>query len=318
MSMKRSCQLDAKPAGARSGNLTVSLDGALPIKGLVGDVLKKPHRSSSASRTQKMGTGDNEDCHVLHRESSVSHNTGGMPKHGETWAKHPRQTGVIPGYCGHIAGKVAENIHGGTFGSENDRSLRACPLRDLRRTFSAPDHLATYMEGKWDSRSLKASSRVPGYMGHVPGKLSETVHGTRFGESNEMAQSLRNFNPHVSSDGWMQSGSWPVDRRATYKFPGRTTQCDFQPHFTMDCEMEGYMSNAKLGSVFGLKPPKPNPYQPGDRYMQIFNPPGNRSRKDPSKQPAAGSSSYSPLLNQQRWLIHNAVTLNSGNQRSAY
>jgi hypothetical protein len=315
--MTRSSQLDAPPAGARSGNLTVSLDGALPIKGLVGDVLKKPHRSSSASKVSRMGTGDREDCQIISRESDVGYMSGGIPKHGANWAKHPRQTGTIPGYCGHIAGKVAENIHGGTFGSENERSLRACPLRNFRRTLSAPDHLTSYMEGKWDSRSLKAAPRVPGYMGTIPGKASETVHGARFGEANEMAQSLRDYNPHVTCDAWMQSGTWPVDRKATYKFCGRTTQCDFMPHFDQGTEMASYSSNQKLGSVFGLKPPKPNQYGPGDRYMQIFNP-VKKARGDPTSYPAAGCSSYSSKLDGQRWLHHNALTLTNGNQRTAY
>lgn len=253
----------------------------------------------------------------MSREDDISYMTGGIPKHGSSWAKHPRQTGVIPGYCGHIAGKVAENIHGGTFGSENERSLRACPLRDFRRTLSAPDHLNTYLEGKWDTRSLKAAPRVPGYMGAVPGKLSETVHGATFAEANENAKNLRHYNPHVSCDGWLQSGTWPVDRRATYKFPGRSTQCDFMPHFTQDSEMDSYKSNQKLGSVFGLRPPKPNQYAPGDRYMQIFNP-TRKARSDPTSYPAAGCSSYSPKLDQQRWLLHNALTLTNGNQRTAY
>jgi hypothetical protein len=316
--MSRSSQLDAPPAGARSGNLTVSLDGARPIKGLVGDVLKKPHRSSSASKATRMATGDAVHCEILGREQGTSHMTGGIPKHGHTWAEHPRQTGVVPGYCGHIAGKVAENIHGGTFGSENERSIRACPMRDMRRTLSAPDHLATYMEGKWDSRALKASSRVPGYMGHIPGKQSETVHGNTFGEANDMAQTLRNCNPHVSCEGWMQPGSWPADRKATYKFAGRTTRCDFMSHFTHEQEMDSYHSNTKLGSTFGLKTPKKNPHAPGDRYMHIFNPPQKKSHIDPTKMQAAGCSTYSPKLDGQRWMLHNALALSNGNQRTAY
>lgn len=251
------------------------------------------------------------------REPENMSMTGGIPKHSHTWAKHPRQTGTIPGYCGHIAGKVAENLHGGTFGSENDRSLRACTSRDFRRTLSAPEHLATYLNGKWDSRSLKAAPRVPGYMGNVPGKASETVHGSRFGEANETAQSLRNNNPHVTSDGWMQSGTWPVDRRATYKWCGRTTRADFMPHFSDDMEMDSYKSNQKLGEVFGLKPPKPNSYGPGDRYLQIFAPP-KKSRISPDKYPAAGCSSYSAKLDGQRWMMHNCLALTNGNQRTAY
>lgn len=264
-----------------------------------------------------MRTGDSEDCQVLSRADSASHMTGGIPKHASTWAKHPRQTGAIVGYCGHIAGKVAENIHGSTFGSENERSQRACPEREFRRTLSAPDHLASYMDGKWDSRALKAAPRVPGYMGTIPGKLSETVHGARFGEASDMAQSLREYNPHVSSDGWQRTGSWPVNRRDTYKFPARSTQADFHPHFTQEQEMESYKSNQKLGEVFGLRPPKPNHYGPGDRYMHAFAPP-KKSRKDPSTYEAAGTSSYSSKLDGQRWMLHNALTISNGNQRSAY
>ena len=33
--------------------------------GLVGDVLKKPHRSSSASKAATMRTGDTEECDVF-------------------------------------------------------------------------------------------------------------------------------------------------------------------------------------------------------------------------------------------------------------
>jgi len=259
---------------------------------------------------------DTQDCHVLARETDVNYMSGGIPKHAATWAKHPRQSGTIPGYCGHIAGKVAENIHGATFGSENERAIRACPMRDMRRTLSAPDHLASYTAGKCDTRSLKAASRIPGYMGNIPGKMSETVHAASFGEANENAQSLRNHNPHVTCEGWMQSGTWPVDRRATYKFAGRTTQCDFMPHFTAEMEMESYKSNEKLGRVFGLKPAKQNQYGPGDRHLHIFNPP-KKSRKDPSTYKAAGCSSYDAKLDQQRWLLHNTLALTNGNQRIA-
>jgi len=290
----------------------------MPIKGLVGDTLKRPHRSSSAGRAGAlMGTGDQEDVLVMGRSAAKNHMIGTIPKHGRSWKEHPRQTGTIPGYCGHIAGKVSENMHGGTFGSENDRAIRNLPMRDYRRTLSAPDHLANYMDGKWDSRALKVASRIPGYMGTIPGKLSETVHGMRFGEANEMAQSLRNCNPHITSEGWLQKGTWPVDRMAQYKFHGKTAQCDHQPHFTQGEEQESYKSNQRLGEVFGLKPPKPSNYRPGDRYMHTFAPP-KKARVDPSTYEAAGVSSYSTKLDPQRWLLHNALTIGNGNQRTAY
>jgi len=248
------------------------------------------------------------------------HMTGGVPKHGASWAKRQRQTGAIPGYGGHIAGKVAENVHGGTFGTENERSRQGLPVRDLRRTFSAPDHLATHTMDKWDSPALKVASRIPGYMGTIPGKTSESIHGMTFGNTNEAAQEVRNYNPHVghvTCDGWLKSGDWPVDRKATYKFHGRTTQCDFMPHFTEAAERESFNSNRRLGEVFGLKPPQPSKYGPGDRYMHIFAP-EKKSRADPSSYAAAGCPSYSIKLDPQRWQCHNAITLNSGNARCAY
>ena len=59
------------------GNLTVSLDGALPIKGLVGDVLKKPHRSSSASRATRMVTKDATDLPCT--QQALAHGVGFGP-----------------------------------------------------------------------------------------------------------------------------------------------------------------------------------------------------------------------------------------------
>lgn len=65
-------------------------------------------------------------------------------------------------------------------------------------------------------------SRIPGYGGcgafgrperharNIPGKLSETVHGSRFAEANATAQSLRALNPAVTCEGWLKRGVWPV------------------------------------------------------------------------------------------------------------
>jgi hypothetical protein len=287
------------------------------MKGIVGDTLKKPHRSAPPSKSTFMATGDSMDCTVLSRSESCQHMVGGIPRHGSTWGNQPRQTGVIPGYGGHISGKVAENIHGSTFSTENERSRRVIPVRDMKRTMSAPDHLTVHLQDKWDSPSLKVASRIPGYMGTIPGKVSETMHGSTFGQTNEASQRVRGYNPHVNCDGWMKGGDWPVDRRATYKFHGRTTQCDFMPHFTEEHEREAFKSNRRLGEVFGLKPPQPSKHGPGDRYLHSFAPP-KQARADPSTYDAAGCSSFSTKLDPQRWQLHNAITLNCGNQRAAY
>eukprot|EP00971_Amphidinium_carterae_P128632 2547876-Amphidinium_carterae.1 len=47
--------------------------------------------------------------------------------------------------------------------------------------------------------SMKRPPKVPGYMGHIPGKEAESVHGTVFGDGNQLAQTLRTNNPVVST-----------------------------------------------------------------------------------------------------------------------
>mmetsp|Transcript_29367 Transcript_29367/g.51450 ORF Transcript_29367/g.51450 Transcript_29367/m.51450 type:complete len:312 (+) Transcript_29367:110-1045(+) len=272
----------------------------------------------SGTMVRTMYTGDSEDCAVLSRDAPATFMMGGMPKVGP---KH-RQVGCIPGYGGHIAGKVAENIHGGTFNSENERSMKGLPVRDLRRTLSAPDHMATHQlsRSQLDSKSLRVPSRVPGYAGQIPGKMSETVHGCTFAEANATAQGLRKYNPLVTCEGWIHGARWPVDRKATYKFAGKMSQADLMPHFTTEEETSMLESNRKLGHTFGLKPGAETKYHPGDRYMQSFDPPAKKkkSRVNPDLLGPAGAETHDPKMDAQRWRVHNTISLKNGNQRSAY
>lgn len=323
--------IDAPAAGAPSGRGGQLMDSNKKIAGLVGDTLRKPTRSSkstgellgmrstaSGEMVRTMYTGDSEDCEVRARDPAANHMFGGIPKVG----RYARQKGVIPGYSGHIAGKVAENIHGGTFHSENERSMKGLPVREMRRTLSAPDHLAAHQERhQIETKCLRVPSRVPGYAGQIPGKMSETVHGCTFAEANSSAQGLRNYNPVVSCEGWIHAAKWPCDRRATYKFAGKMSQADCMPHFTEQEQERALESNRRLGHTFGLRTQPHNPFKPGDRYMHAFDPPTKKAKRqntNPDLMRSAGSATHDTKLDGQRWLAHNTLSLRNGNQRTAY
>mmetsp|Transcript_44737 Transcript_44737/g.103470 ORF Transcript_44737/g.103470 Transcript_44737/m.103470 type:complete len:258 (-) Transcript_44737:142-915(-) len=254
---------------------------------------------------------------VLGKSSSVPLMAGNMPKQGV-----PRQLGCIAGYTGHVAGKAAENIHGGTFHSENlQASQHELPLRELRRTGSLTEYhkTGTHLQGLSRTSSMKRPPKVPGYMGHIPGKEAESVHGTVFGDGNQLAQTLRTNNPVVSCDGWLKRGGWPCDRMATYKFAGRVGRGDLGSLFTQQQEEEAMAANVRMGHKFGLRPPAPNPFRPGDRFLHVLHEKAPRpQRQDASDCRMAGQASHSSFLDGERWKIHNSLIAMTGHMRTPF
>eukprot|EP00440_Ansanella_granifera_P075732 gb/GFBE01082178.1/.p1 GENE.gb/GFBE01082178.1/~~gb/GFBE01082178.1/.p1 ORF type:complete len:310 (+),score=32.62 gb/GFBE01082178.1/:1-930(+) len=307
---------DARPAGIHSGTGGLSLDAGKKFSGLVADTLSRhPPVPSVHNAPSFIRTGDCRDVEVLHRTGHLS-----ATQHSEGNPARSRgfQTVAIPGYGGHVAGKVAENVHGATFRSENHLATQALPMRSMRRTWSEPMRISCNDSGLGTGAALEVAPRIPGYMGNIPGKMSETVHGIRFAEANEMAGSLRNHNHHVTCEGWLKRGVWPVDRMHTYKWNNRFISTGHSSLFRDDHHCESFEASNKMGTTFGLKPPKPNPHKPGDRYIHTKHEKKKVARLDPSKVPAAGSSSYAPILDGQRWQMHHALQLGNGNQRVAY
>lgn len=274
----------------------------------------RPERSASSPallRGDDSADADQRRRHCVYSPGM----TGSMPRHGGT-----HQRIGLPGYTGHVAGKVAENLHGGTFRAENEHATQLLPLRHLRRTMSLTNPREVFWNEGDDanrSRGLKAAPTVPGYAGSVPGKLSETVHGMRFAEASESANALRESNPHVHSDGWLRKGNWPSDRMPTYNFNNRFVRTDGQNLWTREQEEEACEANARLGHTFGLKPPKPSHYRPGDRYLHATCR-ATSTRLDPASVSPAGQPSVSTLLDQHRWRSHHTLSIGNGNQRCAF
>jgi len=251
-------------------------------------------------------TGDSRPCKVLPRDYQPTHLTCSIPCPGQSTHRL-----CVPGYTGHIHGKVAENVHGGTFRTENGHASQMLALQELRRTMSAPTSARSV--GK---RGLSVPPRVPGFAGTVPGDRSESVVGLRFAMASEAAADLRKSNPHITSEGWLRRGQWPADRAATYKWNNRFSRQDGQDLFTEEQEQEAYESNRKLGQTFGLKPRSHRPYKPGDRYLHsLTQKVPKEKRTDPTKMMAAGEPSHSIILDGLRWRNHYKMA-HTGNLRT--
>jgi len=304
---------DFRAAGMPSGTGLLLLDANKPVSGLLRDIVRNDARAPSMERTvpRFVSTGDRRDCEVLPRATQSFHMTGSLPR----MVSH--QQACIPGYTGHVAGKVAENLHGSTFHIENARAAQGLPLRQMRKTFSGPFHISAPDVAR-GPRGLEVAPRVPGYMGTIPGKLSETVHGMRTAEANEMSGMLRENNPYVTSDGWLRRGHWPTDRLATYKWVNRFMTMDAQQLFSESQDAEAKEMNERLGTTFGLQASPPNPFKPGDRFVHSKLRPTKDRKTNPVMMSPAGQPSMSAKLDQQRWLLHNAITIGNGNQRPAY
>jgi len=303
---------DVRGAGAPSGLGGNFLDSGKPFSGVVGGTLRR-ELPRARTPSSAVASGDSGRCEVLPRAQQPNHQTGSIPRPGGRF-----QQVCIPGYRGHIAGKVVENVHGQTFGAENERAAQMLPLRHLRRTSSAPELISA--PGAGGPRGLSVAPRVPGFAGAVPGNRSESVHGLRFAEACQAATQLRESNPHVACQGWLRPGKWPANRMATYKWNNRFMRLDAQDLFTPEQEQEAFEMNIRLGQTFGLKPAKPNRHRPGDRYLHSLNAKADKEAKklDPTTLPPAGFPSASIMLDQQRWVMHNALALKNGNQRTAY
>lgn len=274
-----------RAAGTHSGANVGFLDSNKPFSGLISDILKKePSSSSWQGRPTPMMTGDMRHAEVLTWGSSPNHMAGGIPKSGGRF-----QEVAIPGYKGHIAGKVAENMHGQTFSAENTRAMQLLPLRQMRRTVSAPVIASAPSPS---SPSKGRSPKLPGYTGHMPA----TDHH------------------HHTAHGWLRPGNWPADRMATYKWNNKTPLMDCGDRFTQEQEMMAYESNKKLGQVFGLQMTTGRGHKPADRYIHsTYKMQSRTSTKegDPAAEMdrPAGRPSISPEFDAERTMAHRNLGL---------
>lgn len=299
----------------------------MPPKGLVEDILVRPPRSQQPAHRvlDNVDAGANEV--FASRTAAASQMTGSLPS--RTSKKY---VNGVSGYGGYVPGKVAENMHGGTFQGENERALRnlkrasTAPTLSIRAPPTTQDEAREEMKQTrnaslrrhgqargLDGAGMTSASKVPKHGCHVPGEIAESVHAKTPAETSHEAHVLRRRNPHVNTSAWMRKGIWPTDKRPLYKFTNRTVGTDTQHYFSNAEEEEYTKLNQRLGRTWGLNIPERNIHKPGDRYLHATAK-ARKKRLDPTQQPPAGQQSYSTLLDPERWKIHNTIGIGNGNQ----
>lgn len=208
--------------------------------------------------------------------------------------------------------------------SSGGRNRRSSQAARRNRPQSAPAIRTPPSDGgdRFPGEYYAAAPHVPGYMGHVPGVAAKTVYGVGSSEAHLLGQSLREFDPSITSEGWMRRGQWPADRMATYKWSGIRATQDGQEPFSQAQMQEARDANTKLGHTFGFLIKEPvNDWTAGDRYLhgapRLL---GGVSRTcNLVALPPAGACSYTRSFTDARWKNHNLFTTGiSGNPKVAY
>jgi len=186
------------------------------------------------------------------------------------------------------------------------RPSQSAPL--IRTTHSVASENSTGSCRPW------VATHVPGYMGNVPWKVGENIHGVGSAEANALSQILQCQDPHAVSERWQHlGGQWPADRMATHKLlTGRKVSMDVQPLLSNAEEQLAYESNRRLGHTFGIATStRAHHYRPGDRYVgNSVNPDVHRSGHfDASQMPPAGCASIacSRASDQKRYRNHGVL-----------
>lgn len=308
---------EARAAGARSGIGAVLLDGSKPLSGLLADTLRRevPQPRTPAPFAGSIASDPGPHREVLGRSRSEPTMSGSIPRPGVM-----KQYVALPGYKGHVQGKVSENMHGGTFGSENRRATQTLPLQRTHgawvgfNTLEAPP----VADARRHSRAPKVAQTVPGYMGTIPGKDSETIHGVRMAEASRRSQLIRDEPPVTEIHSWLKRGVWPVDRMATYKWSNRFSKINLDAIFTTQEDEHAFEATRELGRTFGMKAEHPHLHKPSDRYLHALIKPKTRTAKVDPNAPAAGQASISNFLDQERWRLHyGQISGGTGNQRAS-
>jgi len=156
-----------------------------------------------------------------------------------------------------VQGKVAENLHGGTFRADNERATQSLPLQRTHGAWAGYNRLSAPPVARTStsmSRALKMAPSVPGYMGNIPGKDAETVHGVRMAEAVRVAQKLRDEPPVTEAHSWLSRGVWPVDRMATYKWSNRFSKTNLDPIFTTQEDGHAFVEEGtQLPPIHGVE-----------------------------------------------------------------
>lgn len=244
---------------------------------------------------------------------------GGRQRPASAGATIGRRSGDDPTGIRSLEGRRSNRPRSAS-SSSSGRHRRSSQAPHRARPQSAP--AARTSQDDFPGENYIAAPHVPGYMGHVPGVAAKSVFGVGSSAAHLMGQSLREFDPSITSDGWLRRGEWPADRMATYKFSGLKALQSGQDIFSKAQLHEAHDSNTRLGHAFGLSVKEPaNQWTAGDRYLhgapRLCG--GIQRGCSVAAMNPAGACSYTRSFTDSRWKNHNMFTTGiSGNPKVAY
>lgn len=99
---------------------------------------------------------------------------------------------AIPGYGGHIPGKVAENVISSTFNRSNQLAAVQCEERLIDdHTYTQQPRNVPFHNPYGVTLPHRRGTDIPGYTAFVPGKYADGVFGHVFARANNISQLLK-------------------------------------------------------------------------------------------------------------------------------
>jgi len=173
-----------------------------------------------------------------------------------------------------------------------------------------PKQIQTYHAQDWKPREtlkynhLVNPSHIPGYFGHIPGKISETCYGTCFPTTNENAQKLRQDNPYNSTANFCRDDSkYKTILGSRLLSAGFGVRADNMNYLTTPEKEElkqfCFENSIRTNLVEAVERKKPKE----DRYGHLLYPPMSVQQKMGL---SPGTKAFSGSTEQLRWVDHNA------------
>eukprot|EP00404_Azadinium_spinosum_P006802 CAMPEP_0180439736 /NCGR_PEP_ID=MMETSP1036_2-20121128/12743_1 /TAXON_ID=632150 /ORGANISM="Azadinium spinosum, Strain 3D9" /LENGTH=292 /DNA_ID=CAMNT_0022445887 /DNA_START=48 /DNA_END=923 /DNA_ORIENTATION=+ len=235
-------------AGAEVPGYTGHIPGKRPEAHVVGSTFR--------AANDKVATGEaHEPCKAWNSGSAAAWSPRAWnPTSPQAWSPR-RADGAVPGYKGHIPGKV-EDVYGATYrnaGLHASGEVGATELGRLRPhetvvrgAFAPPPR-----QGAQGAGTARATAAVPHYTGHIPGKVSEMVVGRTEKAANARAASefeVAIGKKDATRSHWRRpSGPGVASRRGSWAAPGMAV-----PGYTGHIPGKGPESHM-IGGTFAMQ-----------------------------------------------------------------
>jgi hypothetical protein len=132
-----------------------------------------------------------ENTQRLELARSRSETRGEMGKNAHrTFLNRNYWVPSVPGYAGYVPAVRSENVFGRTFAEINEKAQRSVAIRSEPQ-LEVP--LEQKMAAVFKQYREHCARPIPGYHGHIPGKVGESIFGFRFPVANALSAEARHY-----------------------------------------------------------------------------------------------------------------------------